>query len=278
MSDTKIINPMGSESRKTKKIVGQTATIAGAAGLGSFAGTMFANAESNDGEETVAEVGVVSDEVSEEINQSSGNQISGSQTNANQSNTTTSNSPAQPEPEVIEELQPITEEPHEEEQSIPAEEGHIHVEEGQHEESINESQNGSYNSNDTVNPDEIAEALISEDQIDPNDIDMTDVVNFDEIGTVYTVEGDSYTAAAFHDAVGNQFVMIDVDGDNTFDIVTDEYGNPLIDQNGELLVAGDLTVGDAESAIHDDATYLAHNETDNIDDFDADSLAQDLIS
>lgn len=275
MSDTKTINPTGSETGKAKKVAGQAATIAGAAGLG-VAGTMFANADSNNGEEAVPEVEVISDGASETVNQPNENQPSDSHTAVGSSNTTTPSSTEHSDPEVIEELQPITEEPHEGEQS--GQEEHIHVEEEHHEEPANEPQNGGSNSNDTVNPDEIAEALIAEDQIDPNDIDMTDVVNFDEIGTVYTVEGDSYTAAAFHDAAGNQLVMIDVDGDNTFDIVTDEYGNPLVDQNGELLAAGDLTVDDAESAIQDDATYLAHNDTENIDDFDADSLAQDLIS
>lgn len=266
------------QSGKAKKVAGQAATIAGATGLGGVAGTMYANAKSNNEEETVAETEIIADEVSDDVNQSDENQELGTQTNENQNNATT-NSPTQPEVEVIEELQPITEESHEEEQNIPVEEEQNPVEEEQHEDLTNENQNESSNSNDaTVNPDEIAEALIAEDQIDPNDIDMSNVVNFDEIGTVYTIEGDSYTAATFHDAVGNQLVMIDVDGDNTFDIVTDEYGNPLVDQNGELLAAGDLTVDDAESAINDDATYLAHNETDNVDDFDADSLAQDLIS
>lgn len=275
MSDTKTINPTGSETGKAKKVAGQAATIAGAAGLG-VAGTMFANADSNNGEDAVPEVEVISDDASETTNQPNENQPSDSHTAASPSNTTTSSSTEHSEPEVIEELQPITEDPHEEEQNVPEEQ--IQAEEEQHEEPTNGNQNGGSNPNDTVNPDEIADALIAEEQIDPNDIDMTDVVNFDEIGTVYTVDGDSYTAAAFHDAAGNQLVMIDVDGDNTFDIVTDEYGNPLVDQNGELLAAGDLTVDDAESAIHDDATYLAHNDAENIDDFDADSLAQDLIS
>lgn len=275
MSDTKTINPTGSESGKAKKVAGQAAMMTGAAGLG-VAGTMFANDDSNNAEEAVAEAEVISDGAPESVNQSNESQSSEIETPASTNNATSSSSTTQSDPEVIEELQPITEEPHEGEQS--GQEEHIHVEEEHHEEPANEPQNGGSNSNDTVNPDEIAEALIAEDQIDPNDIDMTDVVNFDEIGTVYTVEGDSYPAAAFHDAAGNQLVMIDVDGDNTFDIVTDEYGNPLVDQNGDLLAAGDLTVDDAESAIHDDATYLAHNDTDNIEDFDADSLAQDLIS
>ena len=62
MSDTKTINTTGTKSGNAKKVAGQAATIVGSAGLG-VAGTMFANAESNDGEKTVVEAEAVSDEV-----------------------------------------------------------------------------------------------------------------------------------------------------------------------------------------------------------------------
>ncbi|MCM1140798.1 MAG: hypothetical protein NC453_19690, partial [Muribaculum sp.] len=127
----------------------------------------------------------------------------------------------------------------------------------------------------TVNPDEVAEAIIAEEQVDPNDIDLADVVNFDEIGTVYTVDGESYTAAAFHDAAGNELVMVDVDGDDVFDIITDMEGNVLTDPQGNILAAGDVTVDDAEIGIADNHTYLAANNTD---DFGDASLMNDVIS
>ncbi len=123
---------------------------------------------------------------------------------------------------------------------------------------------------DTVNPDDIAEAIIAGEQVDPNDIDMANVVNFDEIGTVYTVDGESYTAATFHDAAGNQLVMVDVDGDDVFDVIADTDGNPIAE------APGNLTVDDAEINIADDGTYLAHN--DNTDGTGTESIAQDLIS
>lgn len=128
-------------------------------------------------------------------------------------------------------------------------------------------------SNDVVNPDEIAEAIIAEDKIDPNDIDMADVVNFDEIGTVYTVDGESYTAAAFHDAAGNNLIMVDVDGDNVFDVITDYDGNLIAE------VPGNLSVGDAQEDIAEDDVYLAYdNEMDNVDEYGDDSLAEDLMA
>lgn len=128
------------------------------------------------------------------------------------------------------------------------------------------------NTPETVNPGEIADAIIAEEQIDPNDIDVTNVVNFDEIGTVYTVDGESYTAAAFHDAAGNQLVMVDVDGDDVFDVITDMEGNMLAQ------VPGNLTVDDAELGIVDDGVYLAHHDGELTDEFGADSIAQDLLS
>lgn len=122
---------------------------------------------------------------------------------------------------------------------------------------------------EVVNPDEVAEAIIAEEQIDPRDIDMEDVINFDEIGTIYTVEGESYTAATFHDAYGNEMVMVDLDGDNTFDVIADSNGNIVAE-------APNLTVDDAEIDIMDNNTYLAHDDT--TDDFGADTIADDIIA
>lgn len=129
------------------------------------------------------------------------------------------------------------------------------------------------NPGDVVNPDEIAEAIISEENIDPNDIDMADVVNFDEIGAVYTVDGENYTAASFHDGAGNDFVMVDVDGDDVFDVIMDAEGNLLAE------VPGNISVGDAQEDIEPDDVYLAYDgEMDNVDEYGADSLADDLMA
>ncbi len=124
-----------------------------------------------------------------------------------------------------------------------------------------------------VNPDDIADAIIAESHIDPNDIDMADVINFDEIGTVYTVDGESYMAATFHDEAGNNLVMIDVDGDNVFDVITDTEGNLLAE------VPGNISIGDAEEDIADPDEYLAYDsETDNVDEFGDDTLADDIMA
>lgn len=123
-----------------------------------------------------------------------------------------------------------------------------------------------------VNPDDIADAIIAEEQIDPNDIDVADVINFDEIGTVYTVSGESYTAAAFHDPSGNEMMMVDVDGDEIFDVITNTDGELVADD------AGGMTVSDAEIMINDDSTYLAHTDTDDQDLPDGESFMNDIIN
>lgn len=109
---------------------------------------------------------------------------------------------------------------------------------------------------DTIDVDDLTTAIISGVEEDPADIDMAEVINFDEIGTVYTVTGESYTAAAFHDNQGNELVMVDVDGDEVFDVITTTEGNIVSE------TAGNLTMGDAEMMINDAPVYLAQTDPD----------------
>lgn len=182
------------------------------------------------------------------------------------------------EPEVIIEPEPIVEsntvvetepatEPEVTVETEPAAEPEVTVET----EPAAEPEVQSSHFEESVDPDEIAEAIIAEEEIDPNDIDMYDVINFDEIGTIYTVEGESYTAAAFHDVEGNNLIMVDIDGDNVFDVITDYDGNILAD------VPIEVTVGDVEEDIEDDTVYLAHDSSDNMDEYGTDSLTEDLL-
>ena len=124
---------------------------------------------------------------------------------------------------------------------------------------------------ETLDSDEVADAIIAEDRIDPDDIDMNDVINFSDINRLYTVEGESYTTAAFQDVAGNRLVMVDVDGDDVFDLVTDYNGNVM----GE--VSDVITVDDVELAITGDDKYLAHNGHEITDEFGADTIVQDII-
>ena len=86
------------------------------------------------------------------------------------------------------------------------------------------------------------------------------------------------TTASFHDEYGNQLTMIDLDNDNVFDVLGDEHGNPFVDEQGDVVALNTgTTVDDVELEIHDDDTYLAAADSGDMDDFGADSLAQDML-
>lgn len=122
---------------------------------------------------------------------------------------------------------------------------------------------------DPVNPDEIAEAIISAEEVDPNDNDMADVFEFDSIGTVYTSDGEVVTIANMHDEEGNELAMVDVDGDSQFDHITTADGSEVLGS------ADGYTVADAEMEVLGEDTYIAQNELDNeIPDTD---FAQDMM-
>lgn len=118
---------------------------------------------------------------------------------------------------------------------------------------------------------EIADAIISGSEIDPNDIDMEEVINFDEIGTVYTVSGEVYTAASFHGEDGNELLMVDVDGDEIFDVITTTEGELLAELNGEL------NLSDAEVMICGEPEYLAQNELEQQSSTVIEDIVDDII-
>lgn len=118
---------------------------------------------------------------------------------------------------------------------------------------------------------EITDAIISGSEIDPNDIDMEEVINFDEIGTVYTVSGEVYTAASFHGEDGNELLMVDVDGDEIFDVITTTEGELLAELNGEL------NVSDAEVMICGEPEYLAQNELEQQSSTVIEDIVDDII-
>lgn len=274
MNTTTINQTDGKNSDKKKNVASHAATAAAAAGLGAAgAMAMDSNQEDSHVDEEVQEV--------PEATASQPQDNQNSSTTANTNNPQTNNVASENTNTATEDPQPITEStvgtPIEDDDVIEIDESEVTEIENEADASISQETSNAPTPNEQVNPDEIAEAIIAEEQVDPNDIDMADVVNFDEIGTVYTVDGESYTAAAFHDAAGNQLVMVDVDNDNVFDIITDMDGNPLVDPNGNLVAAGDLTVDDAEIGISEAPTYLASNDTDTTE-FGADTIATDMIS
>lgn len=266
--NTTTVNPNGKSSSK-KNVATHAATATVAAGLGAAGATMAFEITDDHIEEVVEDVPTETPDQQTQTQEAQSSQATGT-TNTTTSNNGTSSSSTSTTESVPDEPEPITS-PEETSEEV------VEVVEEQPQEETTTEEVGT-TPNETVNPDDVAEAIIAEEQVDPNDIDMADVVNFDEIGTVYTVDGESYTAAAFHDAVGNQLVMVDVDGDDVFDVITDMEGNVLTDPQGNILAAGDVTVDDAEIGIADSHTYIAANDTDTSDDFGADSLMNDIIS
>lgn len=132
---------------------------------------------------------------------------------------------------------------------------------------------------DPVNPDDIAEAVISGDEIDPNDIEAEDIVAFDEIREVYTVDGESYTAAVFHTPDGEELAMVDIDGDDIFDVLTStDIENDLYSGNADYVGDLALSVSDAEMMVNDDNSYLAHTEQDDVELPDGENFMNDILT
>lgn len=105
--------------------------------------------------------------------------------------------------------------------------------------------------------DDIVDVIVEE--IDPQDIDMEDVLLVDEIGTVYTVDAGELNAALIHDSQGNQAVMVDVDGDNVYDVIATPEGEVIAQ------VPGDIDVSDVEllyAQQHGHTGYMEQNDFD----------------
>lgn len=113
--------------------------------------------------------------------------------------------------------------------------------------------------------------IVAGEEIDPDDVDMEDVINVDQIGTVYTVDGQSMLAASIHDSEGNELMMVDIDGDGVFDVVATPEGDAIAE------IGGDIDISDAEMMMDsEDGDYLASNDFDNSLDLGSD-IQDDII-
>lgn len=118
---------------------------------------------------------------------------------------------------------------------------------------------------------DIVDVIVEE--IDPHDIDMEDILLVDDIGTVYTVEGEELNAALIHDQNGNQAVMVDVDNDNVYDVIATSEGD-LIAQ-----VPGDVDVSDVEilyAQQHGHTGYIEQNDFDTTMNDEPDGIQEDI--
>lgn len=109
--------------------------------------------------------------------------------------------------------------------------------------------------------------------VDPTDIDMENM-DIAAVGTVETVDGEVLTAAQIVGDNGESLYMVDVNGNGSYDVVTDDTGNVLAE------VPSTLTVSDTESIIgtnNGDYGYLAQNDSDNTTDAVVDNAMDDVV-
>lgn len=109
--------------------------------------------------------------------------------------------------------------------------------------------------------------------VDHTDIDMENM-DIAAVGTVQTVDGEVLTAAQFIGDNGETLYMVDVNGNGSYDVVTDDTGNVLAE------VPSTLTVSDTESIVstnNDDYGYLAQNDSDNATDAVVDNAMDDVV-
>lgn len=125
-----------------------------------------------------------------------------------------------------------------------------------------------------VDPNLVAQNLTDDViMVDPTDNDMGNL-DIAAVGTVETVDGQVLSAAQFTGDNGETIYAVDVDGDNTYDVVTDASGNVLAD------MPSTLTVSDSENIVsvnNGETGYLAQNEHDNVSDSDLDNPMDDVV-
>lgn len=96
---------------------------------------------------------------------------------------------------------------------------------------------------DDVDPDLIVEEILGE-EIDPNDVDVADVVTIDAVDTMFFEDGSEMPVALVHTEDNDQYIMVDLDDDMTFDMIYDLEGNPIAPVDGNLTMSDVLDMFD----------------------------------
>lgn len=104
--------------------------------------------------------------------------------------------------------------------------------------------------------DEVAMAQIHSLEEDEMDIDVVNIVTPDAIDTLYLDDGNEQAVALVHGTDNEQYMLIDLDNDQIYDVVTDMMGNPIV------AVEGGLSVSDFEESLNGNGGYLAINPND----------------
>ncbi|MBQ6064466.1 MAG: hypothetical protein IJK87_12705 [Prevotella sp.] len=118
-----------------------------------------------------------------------------------------------------------------------------------------------------VDPNLIAQQIIEEQTVDPNDLDIPTIISVDEIGTLYRADGSETLVAAIHTPDGAQFLLSDDDGDGFFTNVYDMEGNYVGEAEGNLMAS------DLEAMVEKTGGYLVRHE----DEPQGDDPTKDII-
>lgn len=95
---------------------------------------------------------------------------------------------------------------------------------------------------------------IAEVEIDPEDLDGSQLFDFDSVQTIYDEEGNEIVMAGATLPDGTQIAVADIDGDEVFDQVYDPASGQMVSDD-PTLIAG-ITVGDAEIAGDTQQAYI----------------------
>jgi hypothetical protein len=125
---------------------------------------------------------------------------------------------------------------------------------------------------DDVDPYQIAQEITAT-EIDPNDVDIADLVQVDYLDTMYFEDGSEMPVALFHTPDGEEYLMVDIDNDLTFDLVTDLEFNPLV------AVDGNMTLSDIEDMMDETGDVLAYNpEQDELELMHGENPEADIVN
>lgn len=119
--------------------------------------------------------------------------------------------------------------------------------------------------------DDIPEAILAEDLIDPDDVEEDAIYNFYELGTTVGDDGDEIPYARFTDDDGTDLIAYDYDNDGRMDeIRTSDNGSYIVtDSDGNIVnMAERIFVDDVEEALHRNDGYLAAHHLNTGGDMD----------
>ena len=113
----------------------------------------------------------------------------------------------------------------------------------------------------------VAERLVGTSDIDPGDGDSIVNVNFEDTDMFYSEDGSDIPVVVVSTANGGEFMVADVDGDRVYDVVLDQFGNPI---SNEQAGVGAI---DAEMQLNGEEAHIIINGEDSDDETEPEIIA-----